>query len=62
MTVLDANAVSELMLPIPAVHFVEWVSRQAAPATCFTTISEAECVTGCGLADRPTPRGAAGRN
>ena len=42
MTVLDTNAVSELMLPIPAVQVVEWVSRQAEPAMCFTTISEAE--------------------
>ena len=47
-------AVSELMLPSPAVHFVEWVSRQAAPDTCFTTISEAELR--CGVAVFPASR------
>ena len=54
MTVLDTNAVSELMLPIPAVQVVEWVSRQAAPAMCFTTISEAGLR--CRVAVLPTGR------
>ena len=54
MTVLDTNAVSELMLPIPAGQVVEWVSRQAALAMCFTTISEAELR--CGVAVLPTSR------